>query len=75
MPLERKVILELLQEAFPGAEVVLVDSAGDQDHYELSIKHSSFRGFSKLQQHRMVYQALGSCVGTQLHAISITTSF
>ncbi|AEI88450.1 MAG: DNA-binding global transcriptional regulator BolA, affects cell shape, cell division and biofilm formation [Candidatus Midichloria mitochondrii] len=74
MALDKGVILELLRKAFDGAEIELVDYAGDNDHYELKIKHKSFEGMSRLRQHKMVYSALGRYVGNELHAISIKSS-
>ena len=74
MALDKEIILGLLQKAFEGAEIELIDYAGDSDHYELEIKHKSFEGISKLQQHKMVYNALGKYIGNELHAISIKSS-
>lgn len=42
MALDKEIILGLLQKAFEGAEIELIDYAGDSDHYELKIKHKSF---------------------------------
>jgi stress-induced morphogen len=71
MPVAPEVILSLINEAFPDAEVSLKDTVGDQDHYEISIKSSKFNGVSKVTQHKMVMDALGGMVGTTLHALSI----
>lgn len=64
-------ILELLSASFPDGEFDLKDTAGDMDHYELSITSSKFNGASRVAQHKMVMDALGSIVGRELHAISI----
>ena len=74
MALDRKVIVDLLEKAFIGADIKLTDYEGDSNHYELEIKHRSFVGLSKIQQHRLVYDALGKYVGNELHAISIKSS-
>ena len=73
MALEKEIILELLLKSFPNAEIELEDYAGDSNHYELNIKHTSFAGISKIQQHKLVYKALGSYVGNELHAIALHT--
>ena len=74
MALDKGVILELLEKAFVGADIKLTDYAGDSDHSELEIKHSAFAGLSKVQQHKLIYAALGKYVGNELHAISIKSA-
>lgn len=73
MPISHDKLSNLIKEAFPDAEFELVDLVGDQDHYELQIKTSKFKGLSKVAQHRLVYNALSEYVGEKLHAISIKT--
>jgi stress-induced morphogen len=73
MAMKAEEILMLLKEAFPDAEIHLEDSRGDQDHYALVIESEAFFQKSRVQQHQMVYQALGQCVGADLHALSIQT--
>jgi stress-induced morphogen len=34
----------------------------------------AFRGKSRVQQHQMVYQALGERMGGALHALALTTA-
>jgi stress-induced morphogen len=57
----------------PDAQVALIDTAGDSDHYSLEITSAAFAGKSRIEQHRMVYAALGSDMGTTLHALAIKT--
>ena len=73
MAIDRESILSLLHKAFDGAAIELIDH-GDGDHYDLSIKYNGFAGLSKIQQHKAIYNALGSCVGNELHALSIKSS-
>ena len=63
----------LIHKAFPESEVDLKDLVGDNDHYEVIIKSAEFNGKSKLEQHRMVNQALKGYLGGQLHALAIKT--
>ena len=44
------------------------------DHYRAHIVSAQFRGMSRLQQHQLVYRALGSKMGGELHALALTTS-
>lgn len=66
-------IKELIMSAIPGCEVVLKDLAGDNDHFAAYVTSEAFQGKSRIQQHQMVYQALGGKMGNQLHALSIHT--
>lgn len=73
MPVERDVILAKINLAFGEAEVELIDTVGDKDHYDLRIKSGKFNGLNRIAQHKLVMDALGEMVGKNLHAISIKT--
>jgi stress-induced morphogen len=62
-----------LKAAFPDASLELVDLTGTQDHYQLRIVSESFAGKSTLEQHRMVYAALGAAMQGPIHALGLTT--
>ena len=64
----------LIKAALPDALVTVEDLAGDGDHYAASVVSESFRGRSRVQQHQMVFQALGGRMGGQLHALALQTS-
>ena len=74
MPIAEDQLRSMLENAFPGSEILIKDLVGDLDHYEVSITSPSFVGLSKVQQHRLVMDALGGIVGTTLHALSIITN-
>ncbi|MCB1970477.1 MAG: BolA family transcriptional regulator [Geminicoccaceae bacterium] len=67
-------IEQLIKEAMPGAEVTIEDLAGDGDHYRATIVAEDFRGKSRVQQHQLVYRALGGRMGNELHALALNTS-
>ena len=64
----------LIREAMPDAEVTITDLAGDGDHYAARIVSASFLGKSRVQQHKLVYEALGGRMGGELHALQLTTA-
>jgi len=66
-------IERLVKEAFPDAQVVIVDLAGDGDHYAARITSEAFKGKSRVQQHQMVYAALQGNMGGALHALALET--
>ena len=73
MPMPAEDIVRLIKEAIPGAEVEIQDLAGDGDHYAATVISTAFAGKSKIQQHQMVYRALGDRMGGVLHALKLTT--
>ncbi|MEM6498195.1 MAG: BolA family transcriptional regulator [Pseudomonadota bacterium] len=74
MPMEAGEIEKLIKESMPDAEVTIKDLAGDGDHYSAHVVSDAFKGKSRVQQHQMVYQALGGRMGDVLHALALTTA-
>ncbi len=60
--------------ALPGAQVEMRDLAGDNDHWAATVTAPQFAGKNRVQQHRMVYDALGGRMGGVLHALQLTTA-
>lgn len=73
MPMSPSQIRRLIIEAFPDAHIELNDLRGDQDHYAAVVISEAFYDKSPIQQHQMVYAALGEHMGTTLHALSLKT--
>ena len=67
-------IRDLIRQGIPDAHVEIVDLAGDGDHYEARVVAESFRGLSRVMQQRRVYDALGGRMGTELHALKLSTA-
>ncbi|WGJ16529.1 BolA family transcriptional regulator [Methylocapsa sp. D3K7] len=67
-------IERLIKQAFPDAEVVVADLAGDGDHFAARIASGAFVGKSRIEQHKMVYAALQGQVGGAIHALALETS-
>ena len=77
MPVPAAQIERLILEAFPGAKVEITDLAGDNNHYAANVVAEEFRGKNRVQQQRMVNQALKSILEGQnapLHALALQTS-
>ena len=73
MPMPADVIETYIRDAFPDAIITLIDTAGDQDHYDLTVVSKLFSGKSRIEQHKMVYAALKGHMTTTLHALKLTT--
>ena len=74
MPMGADQIESLIRAGIPDAQVEIVDLAGDGDHYEARVVSESFRGLPLVRQHQRVYQALGGRMGTELHALKLSTA-
>lgn len=73
MAMTAEDIKSFILEGLPGAEVDIIDLAGDGNHYKAIVISSHFKGKSKVQQHQLVYKALGGRMGGDLHALALTT--
>ena len=74
MAMTAEDIIALIQTGLPDAEVRMEDLRGDGDHYAAYVISPSFEGKTRVQQHQMVYKALGSKMGNELHALMLNTS-
>ena len=73
MAIKQEEIEQLLKEVFPDADIQIQDLAGDDNHFSAKIVSSAFKGKSRVQQHQMVYSSLKGKMGTDLHALALTT--
>ena len=73
MGMDRKTLETYLHDAFPDAEIVLTDLAGDNDHWQAEIVSPQFAGVPRVRQHQMVYAALKGKMGGELHALALKT--
>ncbi len=74
MPMAGDEIERLIAAALPGAVVTLRDLAGDDDHWAVHVVAPQFAGIGRVQQHKLVYAALGGRMGGELHALQVTTA-
>lgn len=74
MPMSGDDIESMITAALPGAVVEMTDLAGDGDHWAAKVVAPQFAGKSRVQQHKMVYEALGGRMGGVLHALQLTTA-
>lgn len=60
----------IIENGIPSAQVVV---QGDGDHFEATIVSEAFAGKSMVQQHQLVYKALGELMQGAVHALSFRT--
>lgn len=71
--IEPAEVERLLKARFADAQLELVDLTGTQDHYQARIVSSAFAGKSLVEQHQLVYGALGSAMNGAIHALALKT--
>jgi BolA family transcriptional regulator, general stress-responsive regulator len=74
-------IRETLERAFAGARVAVEDDsarhaghAGARDgagHFVVRVESQEFTGRSRLERHRLVYEALAAMLPREIHALNI----
>jgi stress-induced morphogen len=74
MAMTARDIEAMIKKAIPDAEVTIRDLAGDGNHYSAEVVSASFRGKSRVEQHKLVYDALKGNMGGALHALALQTS-
>ena len=72
--MEQQEIESLIRTSIPDAEITITDLAGDNNHFSAHVTSSLFDGKSRVQQHKMVYDALEGRMGGILHALALKTS-
>ena len=73
MAMDKNEIQKLIKEAIPDAVIDIQDLAGDGNHYSAKITSGIFKGKSKIEQHKIVYNSLKGKMGNELHELAIST--
>ena len=73
MAMNLEEIKKMIKQALRDALVDIQDLAGDGNHYSATISSSKFKGISKIEQHKLVYNSLKGKMGNELHALAIKT--
>lgn len=62
-----------IEAGLPGATASVTDMTGTGDHFAAVVECPDFGGKSMVQQHRMVYAALGDLMKGPIHALKLET--
>jgi stress-induced morphogen len=73
MPMSAGQLEQMIRQALPDAQVEITDLRGDGDHYAAHVVSAAFAGKSRVEQHKMVYDALKGGMGDELHALALQT--
>lgn len=71
--IEPSQIADLLKKSFPDGQFQINDLTGTKDHFEGVIISGVFEGKNRVEQHRLVYAALGDAMKSQIHAFTFKT--
>lgn len=72
--IEPETVIARLQQTFTDAQKLdLKDLTGTKDHYEALIVSPAFAGKSRVEQHQLVYAALGELMAGPIHALALQT--
>ena len=66
-------IKKLIEQNLSGSKALV--TSDDGHHFAAEVIWDQFAGKSLLEQHQLVYQAIGDAVGNAIHALSIETKF
>ena len=64
-------VKRLIEQGLPSAKVEV--ESGDNTHFEALVISAEFEGKRPLARHQMVYAALGTAMGREIHALSLRT--
>lgn len=74
MPIDHSTLEKMLSNAFEDSKITITDLRGDNDHWSVEIISKQFIGKSRIESHKMVYNALQGKMGGQIHAMQLKTS-
>jgi stress-induced morphogen len=64
---------KLLRDKLPDCRAKVNDDMNDGEHFSAEVASSAFVGKSLVQQHQLVYQALGDHMRREIHALQLKT--
>jgi acid stress-induced BolA-like protein IbaG/YrbA len=62
-------VAELIRAGLPGAAVRV--ESDDNTHFAAQIVTAQFTGLKPIARHQLIYKALGTLMGREIHALSI----
>ncbi|MFW6198318.1 MAG: BolA/IbaG family iron-sulfur metabolism protein [Acidobacteriota bacterium] len=71
--LDPEELKEIIEEEIPDSTVTVTDLTGTRDHYRVDVVSPVFEGKTLVQQHQVVYRAVGDHMTGAVHALQIRT--
>ena len=73
MALPETEIESRLKSAFEDAQITIEAMGGNGESYRVLVVSKAFEGKTRVAQHRLVYDALGGAMDSDLHALALET--
>ena len=71
--LTKEEVINLITKKIPNSEVY-VESLSGNDHFQVTVISSEFKGLSLIKQHQLVYAALKNELASEaIHALALKT--
>ena len=64
-------VKRLIETGIPGSSAEVSDMTGTSDHFAIRVRAPAFAGKTRIDQHKMVHEALGEHLTTTIHAVDI----
>ncbi|ETO91403.1 MAG: transcriptional regulator, BolA family domain protein [Candidatus Xenolissoclinum pacificiensis L6] len=71
---QKENLRDILSVVFPMAEIMVEDLTKEGRVFRISVNAEEFEGKSMIEQHRMVYDALGDTI-KKVHAVTLNTLY
>ena len=72
--IDNRGLTDLIRAHLPDADVQIVDRTGTMDHFNVHVRSKAFTGKTLIEQHQMVYGALGAALKDgRIHAVELKT--
>ena len=66
-------VKKAIESGLPESEAVVTDLTGTGDHFKAEVTCPAFADKTPIQQHKLVYGALGDLMKGPIHALQLTT--
>lgn len=66
-------IQQILEAKLPDCIAIVLDPANDGHHFQAEVTTPAFEGKSRIEQHQLVYGALGDHMREDIHALQLKT--
>jgi len=70
MPITKEDLYTNIKNSFPDSSINIDDLAGDNDHWSVTVTSKYFNNKSRIEQHRLVQDAVKD---SDIHALQIKT--
>lgn len=67
-------VKQQIESQIEGATAEVEDLTGQENHYSVSVTSAAFEGKTLIEQHQMIYTALGEKMKDEIHALTIQTA-